>query len=139
MVREAGKTKDAGFQFGLQRTFPVTGEEAWDFMVSDRGLKIWLGDLVSPLELKRKYLTKSGIHGLVRVFKPYSHLRMNWKKNNWENMSTLQIRTIGNSDGKSIISFHQEKLTDAKQRAEMKEYWNRKMDDLATELRKASR
>ncbi|ELR70018.1 hypothetical protein C900_04388 [Fulvivirga imtechensis AK7] len=133
MQKEVGLTKDVGYQFGLRKTFPVSVEQAWDFLFSDKGLKIWLGALDSELELNMQYKTTEGIEGLVRVIKPYSHVRMNWKKKNWKNMSTVQVRTIENN-GKTTISFHQEKLLNAAQREEMKAYWNRKMNELSEKL-----
>jgi uncharacterized protein YndB with AHSA1/START domain len=130
MVKPTGKTKDVGFQFGLQKTFPISSKKVWDFMLSDKGLKIWLGDLKTDLEVKKAYRTKSGIEGFVRVLKPNSHIRMHWKKKNWDNMSTVQVRVIRKDKDKTTISFHQEKLKDAKQRAEIKEFWKEKMTEI---------
>jgi uncharacterized protein YndB with AHSA1/START domain len=130
MVKPTGKTKDVGFQFGLQKTFPISSKKVWDFMLSDKGLKIWLGDLKTDLEVKKAYRTKSGIEGFVRVLKPNSHIRMHWKKKTWDNMSTVQVRVIRKDKDKTTISFHQEKLKDAKQRAEIKEFWKEKMSDI---------
>ena len=136
MEKQIGQTKDVGFQFGLQKTFPHEFEKMWDFMFSKNGLNTWLGELKEELKVKKTYKTKDGIEGLVRVFKPLSHIRINWKKKDWENMSTVQVRVIKKND-KSIISFHQEKLLNAEQRAEMKAYWNEKMKDITNELNKA--
>ena len=133
--RPVGLTKDVGWQFGLRKTFPYPQEYLWDFMFSDKGLKIWLGEFKSELEIKKAYKTKDGIEGLVRVFKPYSHVRMNWKRKNWDNTSIVQVRVIGNQE-KATISFHQEKLSDNKQREEMKLYWNEKMKEIEDELSK---
>ena len=72
-----GLTKDVGWQFGLSKTFAYTQEFLWDYMFSDQGLKIWLGELDKDLEIKKPYQSKEGI---VRVLKPYSYIRMNWKK-----------------------------------------------------------
>ena len=77
--------------------------------------------------------SKQGIEGFVRVFKLFSHIRLNWKRKNWKNISTVQVRVIGNKQ-KSTISFHQEKLLNAEQRDEMKEYWNKIVSKLAKEL-----
>lgn len=121
-----GLTKDVGWQFGLRKTLAYSQEYLWDFMFSDKGLKIWLGELDGELEIGRAYKTKEGIEGLVTIFKPYSHIRMNWKMKNWKNLSTLQVRVIGNQE-KATIGFHQEKLLDNKQREKMKDYWNKKM------------
>jgi len=54
---------------------------------------------------------------------------------NWVNMSTVQIRVIGNQE-KTTIAIHQEKLLNAEQRAEMKEYWNEIMNKIGTEIKK---
>ena len=121
-----GLTKDVGWQFGLRKTFPYSQGYLWDFMFSKKGLKIWLGEFDEELEVKKSFKTKDGIEGLVRVFTPHSHIRLNWKKKNWENLSTVQVRVMGNQE-KATISFHQEKLSNNNQREEMKKYWNEKM------------
>ena len=133
MEKQLGQTKDAGFQFGIRKTFPVSIEKVWDFLFSKKGLKIWLGNLKNELEIKKEYETENGISGLIRVFKAYSHIRLNWKRKTWENMSTVQIRVIGNED-KTTIAIHQEKLLNAGQRNEMKGYWSKIMKTLIDEM-----
>ena len=125
-----GQTKDVGFQFGIRKTFSISPEEAWQFLFSAIGLKIWLGELNNPFEIDQSFKTESGIEGKIRVFKPNSHIRMSWKKSGWENESTLQIRVIDNK-GRTTISFHQEKLSGPGQREEMKAYWRKVIDKLA--------
>lgn len=137
MANEVGKTKSSGWQFGLRKTFPVSEQQAWDFIFSDQGLGIWLGALTTDLELKKRYRTREGIEGLVRVFEPNSHIRMSWTKEGWKNTSTVQVRIIPKATNKTVISFLQEQLTGAQQRAEMKEYWNEKMDRISAEIEKA--
>lgn len=124
--KPVGLTKDVGWQFGLSKTFPYAQTYLWDFMFSEAGLSIWLGELTDELKVKKNYRTKGGIEGFVRVFTPYSHIRMNWKKKNWENTSTVQVRIMGD-DKKATIRFHQEKLQDHNQREEMKLHWNKIM------------
>ncbi|MEM6525075.1 MAG: ATPase [Bacteroidota bacterium] len=136
MEAQVGKTKDVGYQFGIQKTFLISAKQAWDFMFSDDGLKIWLGELQTDFSLRENYRTKSGIAGFVRIFEPYSHIRMNWKKKHWENISTVQLRVIGKNDNKTTISFHQEKLLDSNQRLEMQVFWHKKMECLTGEIRK---
>lgn len=107
-------------------------------MLSENGLKFWLGDLENELEINKDYRTKNGIIGLVRVFEPNSHIRLNWKKKNWENMSTVQVRVIGTQE-KSTIAIHQERLLNPEQRAGMKEYWAEIMNNIMNEINNASR
>ncbi|HEX2984099.1 MAG TPA: SRPBCC domain-containing protein [Ignavibacteriales bacterium] len=130
-----GLTKDAGFQFGLRKTFPLSVEEVWGFMFSKEGISIWLGNMdISVLEKDTEYKTKKGIEGVVKVFKPYSHIRMRWKKKDWENVSTLQIRVMPTGN-KATIGFHQENMLNAAQREKMKAYWNGIMEELARKLK----
>ena len=128
-----GQTKDVGFQFGIRKTIPISTEKVWDFLFSKNGLKIWLGELKNELEIKKEYETENGITGLVRIFKPNSHIRLNWKLKTWENMSTVQIRVIGN-ENKTTIAIHQEKLLNSEQRNEMKEYWTKIIEKLTNKL-----
>lgn len=133
-----GKTKDVGFQFGIRKTFSVSTEKVWDFLFSENGLKIWLGKLKNELEIEKEYETENGITGLVRVFKVNSHIRLNWKPKHWDNISTIQIRVVGNQE-KTTIAIHQEKLLNFEQRMEMKEYWTKIMNEITNKMNNASR
>jgi len=93
-------------------------------LLSKRGINLWIGELKDELQLKKEFETENGITGFVRVFKPNSHIRLNWKLKKWENMSTVQVRVIENQN-KVTIAIHQEKLLNQEQRNEMKEYWTR--------------
>ena len=132
-VNQVGKTKDVGFQFGIRKTIPVSNEKVWDFLFSENGLNVWLGELKNELKLKNEFETKNGITGFVNVFKPNSHIRLNWKLKNWKNMSTVQVRVIG-SENKSTIAIHQEKLLNQDQRNDMKEYWTKIIEKLTNEI-----
>ena len=128
--KPVGLTKDAGFQIGARKTFPVTPEKAWDFLVSVKGTRLWLDTMdLNKIEIKTEFVTPNGYFGKITVFKPYSHLRMQWKHPDWENISILQIRTIPAKE-KTTISFHQEKLASADQREAMKSLWKSVVESL---------
>lgn len=136
MKREAGKTKDTGYQFGKRKTFPLRAEEVWERLFCEAGMRIWLGEgVASPLKEDEFYLTNEGISGKVRLIRLHSHIRMSWKKADWPNESTLQIRVIPNG-WRTIVSFHQEKLLDPEQREEMKAFWEEKFESLTNYLSK---
>ncbi|RCX13305.1 activator of Hsp90 ATPase-like protein [Fontibacillus phaseoli] len=133
-----GQTKSVGFQIGVRRTFPVSREAAWTFLLSPEGLKLWLGDLPSlELEPGHQYITGEGNFGEMRVIKPLEQLRMTWQRKGWAQTSTLQIRLIPNPshEGKTTISFHQEKLADALAREEMKRHWEAVTAEIMDRLR----
>jgi hypothetical protein len=134
MRKPPGKTKDAGYQFGIRKSFPVTNEQAWKFMFSRKGIHIWLGrpDTYSFQEGTR-VRTAEGIEGTIKVFTIFSHIRMTWKKPEWNNFSRLQIRVIPGK-GKTTISIHQEMLNGSAQRAEMKNYWSDIMGELSMSI-----
>ena len=129
MEKMVGKTKMTGFQFGIRRTFKKPMSPVWDFMFSPEGINIWLGHLKEPLEPNRSFHTREGIEGLVRIFKPLSHIRMTWQQPGWKNRSILQVRIYGDQN-KVTISFHQEKILDSLQREEMKLHWTKVMSQI---------
>lgn len=125
-----GLTKDAGFQVGARKTCDVSVEMAWDFLMSINGTRLWLDGIdVDKIELKSEFSTPNGFTGKITVLKPYSHIRMQWRHPDWDNTSTLQIRTIPNKN-KTTISFHQEKLSGPEQRKKMKNFWKNTLDKL---------
>lgn len=118
-----GKTKDAGFQIGVRKTFDIAPRTAWEIMFSGKGIEAWLGAIGESFELGKSYKTDEGIEGKVTVFKEYSHIRATWQKPSWNKSSILQVRVM-DAKGKSTISFHQDHLQNAAQRVEMKAHWD---------------
>ncbi len=103
MEKKIGLTKDAGWQFGIRKTTPLSTEEVWDFLFSEDGTKIWL---------KNADINFS-------TFKPLSHIRTRWKPEEWPNEVTLQMRILSNKN-KTTIAFHIEKMQNEHQREEAK-------------------
>ncbi|MFJ7734363.1 SRPBCC domain-containing protein [Lysinibacillus sp. NPDC097231] len=120
-----GQTKTVGFQVGIRRTFPISQEKAWEFVASEDGLKLWLGESTKiNLQPGQKFCTKMG-EGEIRIVKPLKQLRLAWKKEGWDKTSTIQVRIIPKENTKTTISFHQENLSDQNVREEMQQYWER--------------
>ncbi|MFC3770873.1 SRPBCC domain-containing protein [Paenibacillus sp. GCM10012303] len=119
-----GQTVSTGFQVGVRRTFPISPEQAWTFLTSPEGMKLWLGN-VPPLAFTEgeSFTSDEGISGQLRIVKPLSQLRLKWGKKEWEKPSTLQIRILSNRPDRTTISFHQENLDHPNTREEMKLYW----------------
>ncbi|UPW85195.1 SRPBCC domain-containing protein [Lysinibacillus sp. Ag94] len=121
--RIIGQTKTVGFQVGIRRTFPISQEKAWELIASEDGLKLWLGESTKiNLQPGQKFRTKIG-EGEIRIVKPQQQLRLAWKKEGWDKTSTIQVRIIPKENTKTIISFHQENLSDQNVREEMQQYW----------------
>lgn len=127
-----GLTKDAGYEVGVSKTYQVSLHEAWNYMFSYEGIKIWLGYKGLPVWKKgQEYTTKTGTYLCVRMYNELSHARLAYKRKDWENTSTLQVRLIAAKTG-STISIHQEKLTDAGQREEMRLHWEKVLSKVGT-------
>lgn len=129
--RKVGQTQDANYQIGVRKTVEGSVEEIWELLMSNRGSTHWLGEhSIKTFEKGTEFETKDGKSGEIRVFKPYEHIRLTWKLKDWDRPSTLQIRAIPASSGKTTISFHQEKLSDGKMRERMREHWKGVLDKI---------
>lgn len=129
--KPVGQTAAAGFQVGVRRTFPITQEDAWDLLLSPKGLACWLGDLSSlDLRVGQSFQTGEGNIGELRVVKPLHQLRMRWQRKLWSKPSTLQIRLLPGQEGRTTISFHQENLEDLHMREQMKLHWETVLTEL---------
>lgn len=118
-----GQTKTAGFQIGVRRTFSISVQDAWDFLTSEQGQSIWLGE-ACPLQLIEgaTYTTPKGTEGVIRVVNPGVNVRLTWQPKAWQHASTIQIRIIS-SGANTVISFHQEGLPGAKERESRRHHW----------------
>jgi uncharacterized protein YndB with AHSA1/START domain len=136
-MKPAGLSKDSGWIVGARRTFPVSPSKAWKLVLSDNGIRAWLGDLPDFIPVKgAAYRLKDGTHGEVTTFIPGSHIRLTWQPNGYPRASILQVRVIP-SGGKTTIAFHQEQLPEATARAERGEHFRRALDELGKLITKA--
>lgn len=116
MNKQIGLTKNTGYQVGARRTFNIALEDAWNFILSEAGCSIWLGDVeLKDLAPGDTYKLDNNISGEIRVLKPLSHLRMTWQPADWKKASTIQLRVIANAK-RTTIAFHQENLPDSSAR-----------------------
>ena len=130
-----GLTTDAAYRIDISKTFPVSLHDAWNFMFSATGLKLWFGCNSLPEWKKdQKYTTKNGTYFCVRAYNELSHARLTYKRKDWENTATLQLRVHTAKTG-TTISIQQEKLATTAQREEMKLHWEKVMDKIALGLK----
>lgn len=80
----------------------------------------------------------NGTSGEIKVYKPWSHIRLTWQPAGWAEPSTLQVRVTPASRG-TTVSFHHERLSGAAEREAMKAHWERVVGQLAEMLSAASR
>ncbi|XEC93717.1 SRPBCC domain-containing protein [Paenibacillus tarimensis] len=134
--KPVGVTASAGVQIGVRKTIPVSKEQAWTFLLSPEGLRLWVGDLQSlPLQPKQTYTSKDGVYGRIISVVPYRKIRLSWQRPEWDNPSTLQIYTLTSSSGKTTVSIHQEKLDDLYIREMMKIHWEDVLNTISEKMR----
>lgn len=125
-----GKTKEQGWEIGVRRTFPVTSEQAWELMVTQPGISLWLGDDPDlKFEKGAIFHTTDGTTGQIVGFKEGSLLRLRWQPQHWAEPSTLQLRIIPAGE-KATISIHHERLVDEACRQQMKHHWDAALDQI---------
>ena len=123
-----GKTKDAGWEIGVSRTFPVAADRVWEVLTSAEGTDLWLGSGVTwPADAGEPFELADGTVGEVRSFRPLDRIRLTWQPPDWDHESTVQvaIREVG---AKTRITFHQERLADADERERQRTHWAAVMD-----------
>lgn len=119
-----GQTRAAGIQVGVRRTFLISLEQACGFLTSEEGIRLWIGDVESLIINEgESFISREGDTGQFVVVKPHHQVRLRWRKKEWEQPSTLQIRLVSNPSGKTTISFHQEKMVHPEMREQMKMHW----------------
>jgi uncharacterized protein YndB with AHSA1/START domain len=128
--RIIGQTRDAGFQIGVRRTFPITHEAAWQLLTSAEGIRIWL-DESADVELAHgaTYRLVDGTSGKVSVFTPGSHLRMTWQPPGWARPSIIQLRAIANR-ARTVVAFHQEHLPGPDEREARRAFYMAALDQI---------
>lgn len=133
---ETGLTRDTGWQIGVRRTLPVPVNKLWDFMVSSRGVNIWLGEGPDfPFIAGEKYSLADGTTGMIRVLQPESHWRITRDPPDpgYQRPSLIQIRTISSGD-KSVLVFHEEHLPSGEERERRKTYYLKVLEMIRQEL-----
>ena len=131
-----GLTKNVGFQFSITKTCAVSVDEAWDFLLSETGVSMWLGDInFDDFELNNPLTTADGIEAKITLFKADSHLRLAWKPRHWANNSFIEIRVLTNG-GRAKLGFLHTHMTRLEQREEMKAYWTKIFEKMGLELAK---
>jgi activator of HSP90 ATPase len=138
MVEEkvVGLTKKVGFQFSIIRTYAVSTDAAWDFLLSEAGISIWLGKInFDDFELNNSLTTTTGVEAKITIFRADSHLRLAWKPAHWVNNSFIEIRVF-DTQGRTKIGLLHTHMTDAKQREEVKAYWGKIFQEIGINLTK---
>jgi uncharacterized protein YndB with AHSA1/START domain len=132
--RIVGETGDAGFQLGVQKVIPLGRGALWELLTSPVGIEAWLGSVAElAFEPGTPYETSHGLVGEIRTVRPGERLRLTWQPADRQAATTLQL-TLScprNTDHRTTLRFHHEKLAGPAEREDMRAHWKGVLDTLA--------
>jgi hypothetical protein len=106
----------------------------WEFLLSEEGINIWLGQInMDDFEIQKPFVTKEGIEGKLTVFVPDCHLRIKWKPVNFDKALTVKLR-VTNSKGKAKILFYNTGFYKMEELEILRSYWKLVISKMNTEL-----
>jgi len=124
-----GVTKDAGVQIGVRRTWETDPRKLWTFLMSPRGVPLWIGSVPEfRAEKGFAFASAEGVTGKIAVVHPFRKLRTTWKLPEWDRPSRLQITLLPARAGKTTVAIHQEMLEDVYIRELMRRRWEETLD-----------
>ncbi len=130
-----GLTRDAGWQIGVSRTIRATPKDVWEALLSDDGLAAWLAPGATiDLTPGSAWSAPDGSRGEVRSHQPVELVRVTSRPAGWDHDTTVQVRVVPASDGRTSLHFHQEHLADADERARQRDHWHAVIDHLEDAL-----
>ena len=122
----------------MSKTIDRSVEEVWEFVVSPAGVAIWLGEGVTVLtERGAGYETAAGVRGETRSFRELDRVRLTWQPPGWAHDSTLQLAVRSASQGRTMLTVHQERLADAAEREHQRRHWQGVINTLVEALTEA--
>lgn len=127
-----GKTKDAGWEIGVSKTLPYPLDAVWHTLVGKP--ELWLGAGAEvPAEKGGRWQSSAGTVGELRSRRERDRIRLTWKPVDWNHDTTVQVAVALGPNG-TLVRFHQERLADAAEREQQRDYWQSIMDGLDAAL-----
>lgn len=128
--RVLGQVASGKYQLSISRTIAADPVALWSLLLSPAGVRCWLGTIDQFEAVKGwPFETAESVRGAVRGVEPGKRLRLTYQPPGHETRSTLLL-TISGTDGRAILRFDHEKLTDATAREAMKQRWQQALDCL---------
>ncbi|MET8795017.1 SRPBCC domain-containing protein [Nocardia sp. NPDC004568] len=124
-----GLTADAGWQIGVSRTLPQPPDIVWAHLTGAAGLACWLGPGADPTFAPgARYRTDTGVTGEIRSYRAGERIRLTYGP------TTVQVTVTPVAGHRTRLRFHQERMSDAAQRAQQRAHWQRVMDETTAAL-----
>ncbi len=130
--RILGRNSKGEFGAVASKTIPLRKPDAWAFLCSKEGMKIWLNPFAHfPFEKGRGFELDGGIFGEVRTVKKGERVRLTWTGEEWAKPSVVQLHVIARPGEKSMVVIQREKIPSMAMRNELKLHWKNALDQFA--------
>ncbi|TQF68756.1 SRPBCC domain-containing protein [Rhodococcus spelaei] len=131
-VREAGLSRDVGWEIGVSKTLPYQVEEVWQVVSGDPA--VWLGEGTRlPDRAGASWTAGDGTRGEVRSRRDHDRIRLTWRPPAWTHDSTVQVAMRATPTG-TTVRFHQERLASSAERSAQRTHWQSVMAALEAAL-----
>jgi uncharacterized protein YndB with AHSA1/START domain len=130
--RVLGRNSKGEYGTVASKTIPLTKADAWEFLTSPEGMKIWLKPFAHfPFEKGRGFEVDGGVFGEVRTVKKGERVRFTWTGEEWPKPSVVQVMVIARKGEKSLVVIQHEKIPSMEMRNQLKEQWKESLGRLA--------
>ena len=91
---------------------------------------MWLGHDVEVLDERgQPYQTTEGTVGETEASIPQDRIRLTWQPKDWDHDTTVQVAVTPNGPGRTMLRFHQERLTSTHEREQQRTHWRAVLAD----------
>ena len=126
---QIGLPRDPGWQVGVRKTLAIAPEDAWEFLLSEKIVRIWLGaKFENTLQAGSVFFLDDGTQINITVFNPGSYLSLLYQPRDYPQPTFLQVCLIPSGEN-TTFAFHQEFLPDREARQERKFHFQQVLDD----------
>lgn len=128
-MSHVGKTRDAGWQIGVSRTLDHAIEDVWELIASATGLDLWLGEGARPVpERGAPWEAVDGATGETRGYRELDRIRVTARPSDANAATTIQVAVRAAPGGRTMLRFHEERLTDQTARERRRTHWTAVLD-----------
>jgi uncharacterized protein YndB with AHSA1/START domain len=126
-----GETKDVGWEIGVSRTIDGQVDDVWRTLVSPAGVALWLvaGATLPPEPGAPIEVDPALGSGELRSLRPHDRVRVTWTAAGADHETTVQVTVAARGD-RTMVRFHEERLTGPAERAARHDHWVAVMDQL---------
>lgn len=138
--RVIGQNLKGRYTASIGRTLRADQKKVWKWATSPQGQSVWLRPL-SPVHFAKgsEFEIEGGVFGVVRTLTTPSKIRMTWQESDWDKPTIVQLIIVSRPGGKTMFGISHEEIKDARLKAELKEWWRQRLDEVSAHFRPSTK